>query len=45
MGHHYVSKGRNSAEIIITMSLDGYENMTDKLSKSDPQFHLAQKVS
>lgn len=45
MGHHYVSKGRNSAEIIITMSLDGYENMTDKLSKSDPKVHLAQKVS
>ncbi len=32
MGHHYVSKGRTNAEILITMSLEGYENITDKLS-------------
>ena len=32
MGHHYVSKGRTNAEILITMSLDGYENIADKFS-------------
>ena len=32
MGHHYVSKGRTNAEILITMSLEGSENITDKLS-------------
>ena len=32
MGHHYVSKGRTNAEILITMSLQGYENIADKLS-------------
>jgi len=32
MGHHYVSKGRTNGEILITMSLEGYENITDKLS-------------
>lgn len=29
MGHHYVSKGRKNAEVLITMSLDGYENISD----------------
>lgn len=32
MGHHYVSKGRIDAEILITMSLEGYENIADKFS-------------
>lgn len=32
MGHHYVSKGRVNAEILITMSLEGYENIADKFS-------------
>jgi transcriptional regulator with XRE-family HTH domain len=31
MGHHYVSKGRKPAEILIAMSLDGYENVSDSL--------------
>lgn len=35
MGHHYVSKGEVLAEILITMSLDGYENMADKFSKGN----------
>lgn len=34
MGHHYVSKGRNPAEILIAMSLDGYENVSDTLRPS-----------
>lgn len=29
MGHHYVSKGRKDAEILIAMSLEGYENISD----------------
>ena len=33
MGHHYVSKSRAPAEILITMSLEGYENVSDQLSK------------
>jgi len=31
MGHHYVSKGRGDAEILITMSLEDYENVSDRL--------------
>ncbi len=33
MGHHYVSKGRGNAEILITMSLEGYENVADQIAK------------
>jgi len=29
MGHHYCSKGRADAEILINMSLGGYENVAD----------------
>jgi len=29
MGHHYVSRGRSPAEILIAMSLEGYENISD----------------
>jgi len=29
MGHHYVSLGRKHAEILISMSLQGYENVSD----------------
>jgi len=32
MGHHYVSAGRKDAEILISMSLQGYQNMTDVLN-------------
>jgi transcriptional regulator with XRE-family HTH domain len=31
MGHHYVSRGRSDAQILITMSLEGYENVADTL--------------
>jgi quercetin dioxygenase-like cupin family protein len=31
MGHHYVSLGDESAEILITMSLEGYQNISDTL--------------
>lgn len=31
MGHHYVSKGRKDAEILISMSLEGYSNVSDLL--------------
>jgi len=31
MGHHYISKGRGDAEILITMSLEDYENVADSL--------------
>jgi transcriptional regulator with XRE-family HTH domain len=33
MGHHYVSQGRKDAQILITMSLEGYENVSDTLRK------------
>lgn len=33
MGHHYISKGKANTEILITMSLEGYENVTDQISK------------
>ena len=33
MGHHYLSKGRKDAVILITMSLLDYENVADKLRK------------
>jgi transcriptional regulator with XRE-family HTH domain len=29
MGHHYVSLGRKDAEILISMSLEGYRNVSD----------------
>jgi transcriptional regulator with XRE-family HTH domain len=29
MGHHYVSLGRKHAEILISMSLEGYQNVSD----------------
>jgi len=29
MGHHYVSRSRSPAEILIAMSLEGYENISD----------------
>jgi len=29
MGHHYVSKGRKPAEILVSMSLEGYQNVAD----------------
>ena len=31
MGHHYVALGRKDAEILISMSLEGYRNVTDAL--------------
>jgi len=31
MGHHYVSLGRSDAEILISMSLEGYQNVSDTL--------------
>lgn len=31
MGHHYVSVGRKDAEILISMSLEGYQNVSDTL--------------
>jgi len=31
MGHHYVSLGRKDAEILISMSLEGYQNVSDVL--------------
>jgi quercetin dioxygenase-like cupin family protein len=31
MGHHYVSLGRKDAEILISMSLEGYQNVSDIL--------------
>jgi hypothetical protein len=34
MGHHYLSKGRSNAIILITMSLEGYENVSDTLKKA-----------
>lgn len=34
MGHHYVSKGRGEAQILITMSLEDYENITEQLHQS-----------
>ncbi len=33
MGHHYVSQGRKDAQILITMSLHDYENVSDTLRK------------
>lgn len=35
MGHHYVSKGEEPAQILIAMSLDGYENVFDTLHSQD----------
>ncbi len=32
MGHHYVSLGRKDAEILISMSLEGYQNVSDVFS-------------
>jgi len=29
MGHHYVSRSRNNAVILIAMSLEGYQNVSD----------------
>lgn len=29
MGHHYVSLGRKDAEVLISMSLEGYQNVSD----------------
>lgn len=29
MGHHYISLGRKDAEILISMSLEGYQNVSD----------------
>ena len=29
MGHHYVSLGRKNAEVLISMSLEGYQNVSD----------------
>lgn len=29
MGHHYVSRGRKSAEVLISMSLEGYQNVSE----------------
>ena len=34
MGHHYVSLGRKHAEILISMSLQGYENVSDTFRSS-----------
>ena len=31
VGHRYISKGQINAEILITMSLNGYENVVDSL--------------
>ena len=31
MGHHYVSLGKKDAEILISMSLQGYQNVADAL--------------
>ena len=31
VGHRYISKGQINAEILITMSLNGYENVVDNL--------------
>ena len=33
-GHHYVSLGRKHAEILISMSLEGYQNMSDTFRSS-----------
>jgi len=35
MGHHYVSRGRKDAEILIAMSLEGYQNVSDSLRSDD----------
>lgn len=35
MGHHYVSKGRKDAEILFSMSLEGYQNVSDTLRPGD----------
>ena len=35
MGHRYVSKGRVAAEILITMSLEGYENVSDAMPEQE----------
>lgn len=35
MGHHYVSLGRKDAEILISMSLEGYQNVSDTLRPGD----------
>lgn len=35
MGHHYVSLGRKDAEILISMSLEGYQNVADTLRPSE----------
>ncbi len=34
MGHFYTSRGRGLAEVLITMSLDGYENASASLKNS-----------
>ena len=34
MGHHYVSLGRKHAEILISMSQEGYQNMSDTFRSS-----------
>ena len=33
IGHHYVTRGRRDAEILISMSLEGYTNMADSFRK------------
>jgi transcriptional regulator with XRE-family HTH domain len=35
MGHHYVSRSRKNAEILISMSLEGYQNVSDSFRESD----------
>ena len=37
MGHHYVSLGRKHAEILISMSLEGYQNVSDTFRSSKGQ--------
>jgi hypothetical protein len=31
MGHHYVSRGRSDAEVLISFSLKGYRNVADSI--------------
>ena len=37
IGHHYVSRGRKEAEILISMSLEGYQNVSDSFRTSRKQ--------
>jgi transcriptional regulator with XRE-family HTH domain len=37
MGHHYVSRGKGDAEILISMSLKGYKNVSDTFRPKGPR--------